>query len=276
MARVICDCYVKGEKHIWSNPDHNPDTEAFNRKIVAVNDMYGWLYAQGVLEKVSFVFKDYLNDCYFAFDAKDLESYREDMEQSGVPEAALAVEHIFDALYQPCRYSGAIDLSWTMMSYRDFDGTVSRSWECDLAKHLNSHAVLDVQDMKDNAGVREAVKLMFELSGFYPSDIPKVQADGMVISDQELVDALVENYKERWTPDTADSVTEEVLGVYGPEIARFVTEALEEEYKSWFEAADTVDALIENAEAEADAFYPELDDQCEKETDDKEDEFVPY
>ena len=265
MSRVICDCYIKGDKHLWSNPNNNPDTAAFNRKIVAVNNMYGWLYEQGILEKVSFVFKDYLSECSFAFDAKDLEPYRAKMVQNGVPDAALAVQHIFDEPYAPCRYSGAIDLSWTMMSYRDFDGTVSRSWECDLAKHLNSDAVLDVEDVKNTSGVREAVKLMFELSGFLPSDIAKVQADGMVISDQGLVDMLVEHYKERWTPDTTDGVFEEISGVYGPAIARFAAEALEAEYKSWFEAADTVDALIEDAQAEADPFYPELDGKYDRE-----------
>ncbi len=54
-TRVVVDVYEKKDKHIWGN---NPN-ESFNQKIMAVNDMYGWLYNKGVLKKVAFEFKDY-------------------------------------------------------------------------------------------------------------------------------------------------------------------------------------------------------------------------
>ena len=179
MERIICDSYSKGEKNLFKfNPD-SLDTQKFNQKIAAVNNMYGWLYDQGILQKVAFEIRDYSDVTYFAFDAKDLESYRDEMMQSGVQDADLAVAHIFDVDYQPCIYSGTIELSWTMRSYRDFDGTVGRSWECDLIRHLNSSAVLDVEAVKNEKGIKEAVKLMFELSGFEPSDLVKEDLAGL-------------------------------------------------------------------------------------------------
>lgn len=190
MERIIADTYVKGEMKLWDlEPDH-PNNQRFNRKITAVNNMYGWLYEQGILEKVAFEFKDY-NDCtYFAFDAKELERYRGEMEACGLEDAALAASHIFDIEYTPCEYSGAIELTWTMFSYRDFDGTVGRSWECDLCKHLNACAVLDVADVKVELGVKEAVRKAFELSGFEPSHCFRVRALGE--DDREQVELLDE------------------------------------------------------------------------------------
>lgn len=171
MERIICDNYQKNGKHLFGE---DPTTE-FNQKIVAINNMYGWLYEKGILEKRSFEFKDYSDITYFALDAQDLLPYRSAMEASGVEGAELATRHIFDVEYSPCLYSGAIELAWTMFSYRDFDGTVSRSWENELCRHMNSSAVLDVRKMKDERGVKEAVKLSFELSGFEKTDMIDVR-----------------------------------------------------------------------------------------------------
>lgn len=157
MERIIVDTYSKQEKQTWGN-DLN---DAFNRKILAVNDMYGWLYDQGILEKVAFQFKDYEDATHFALDAKDLAPYREQMKISGLPEARLAVHHIFDENYSPCVYSGAIELGWTMMCYRGVDGCVGRSWECDLIKSLNTDGIYEVAKVKDDQGVRAAVTTLF-------------------------------------------------------------------------------------------------------------------
>ena len=165
--RIICDSYEKGSKHIFGNDSGTP----FNQKIVAVNNMYGWLYGKGILKEVSFELRDYSDITYFALDVADLEKYREAMKNSGVDGADLAIHHIFDEKYSPCHYSGAIELGWTMMSYRDFGGTVSRDWECELSRHLDSCTVLDVRKIKEEKGVKEAVKAMFEFSGFEPSDL---------------------------------------------------------------------------------------------------------
>jgi GNAT superfamily N-acetyltransferase len=186
MERIICDSYQKGDKHLF---DDDPNTE-FNQKIMAVNNMYGWLYEKGILRKVSFEFKDYSDITFFAFDAKELLPYRKAMEASGIDGAKLATEHIFDAEYSLCKYSGAIELSWTMFTYRDFGGTISRSWETDLCRHLNSPAVLDIRKAREQQGIKEAVKLSFELSGFEKSDLITVRA--LIEDDCSEVEVLDE------------------------------------------------------------------------------------
>lgn len=183
MERIICDSYVKGEKRTWDLDKDNPKNQEFNRKILAVNNMFGWLYQNGILQDVSFQIKDYSDITYFAFDAKDLEAHRDAMAASGIPDSDLALRHIFDEPYTPCLYSGAIELTWTMMGYRDFDGSVSRSWECDLVKHLSADAVLDVEQIKDKKGVKEAIRAAFAYSDFEPSDITK---DGAILTVMPL------------------------------------------------------------------------------------------
>lgn len=157
MARIISDMYVKEDKHIWGN-DPN---EEFNKRILAVNEMYGWLYEKGILEKVSFEFRDYEDAAYFALDAKDLMPLRRQMEASGCQNASLATRHIFDESYTPCTYSGAIELGWTMMSYRDVDGCVGRSWECGLVKNLDSEGIYEVARVRDESGVKAAVSALY-------------------------------------------------------------------------------------------------------------------
>lgn len=158
MERIISDTYVKGKKYIFGD---DPNTE-FNKKIVAVNNMYSWLYEQGILEKAAFVYKDYSDVTYFAVDAKDLEPYRKEMEASNIDGAALAVPHIFDVYYTPCEYSGAIQLGWMMKTYRSVDGCVGSSWECDLIKNLNVDGIYKIYDIQREKGTKEAVKALFD------------------------------------------------------------------------------------------------------------------
>ncbi len=157
MTRIICDTFVKNNKQIWGN---DPNSE-FNRKILAVNAMYKWLYEKGYLEKVSFMYKDYSEVTHFALNARDLEPYRKEMEASDVKDTALAVRHIFDEPYSPCVYSGAIELGWTMNSYRSVDGMVGRSWECGLVKSLNTEGIYKVSRVRDEQGVKAAVEELF-------------------------------------------------------------------------------------------------------------------
>lgn len=168
MARIISDTYIKGEKRIWDLDMDNPKNQEFNRKIIAVNEMYGWLYEKGILRQASFEFKDYSDVSFFALDVKDLEPYRSVMEQCGLKDAALAVHHIFDKEYTPCLYSGAIQLGWTMSTYRDVDGCIGRSWETDLIQHLNVGPIYDVLALQKEKGVKAAVSKAFELSEFEP------------------------------------------------------------------------------------------------------------
>jgi len=165
MARVISDTYIKHNKKIWGD---EPNTE-FNQKILAVNNMYGWLYQQGILEKVSFEFKDYAENTYFALDVKELEPYRNEMESCGLEGSALAVYHIFDKDYTPCVYSGAIELGWTMASYRNVDGCVGRSWECGLIKMLNTDGIYAVAKVRDEQGIKAAMHTLFSQFDWKPT-----------------------------------------------------------------------------------------------------------
>ena len=157
MKRIICDSYYKKEKHLWSIEPENPNNQQFNRRILAVNHLYEWLYNNGVLEKVSFWFRDYEDKVYFALDVEALLPYHKNMEHSKVTDAALAVHHIFDEKHRPCRYSGAIQLGWIMATYRDNGGCIGSSWECDLVKMLQTRTVQKVLDIQNKHGVKEAV-----------------------------------------------------------------------------------------------------------------------
>lgn len=157
MKRIICDSYYKKEKHLWSIEPENPNNQQFNRRILAVNHLYGWLYNNGILEKVSFWFRDYEDKVYFALDVDELLPYRKNMEHSKVTDAALAVHHIFDEEYRPCMYSGAIQLGWTMTTYRDNGGCIGSSCECDLVKMLQTRTVQKVLDIQKKHGIKEAV-----------------------------------------------------------------------------------------------------------------------
>lgn len=157
MPRIISDVYIKENKNIWGKDP----TEEFNQRILAVNNMYGWLYEKGILEKVSFEFKDYEDAAYFAVNAKDLVPYRKEMEAAEIESAALAVKHIFDVPYSPCHYSGAIELGWTMSSYRDVDGSVGRSWECGLVKSLDTDGIYEIAKVRDEQGVKAAVRALY-------------------------------------------------------------------------------------------------------------------
>lgn len=173
MPRVICDTYVKGEKHIWTADKDDWSNREFNRKILAVNDMYGWLYETGILRETAFEIKDYSDVTIFAMDVKDLEPYREKMAASGLKDVDVALRHIFDEYYTPCEYSGAIELGWTMMGYRDVDGCVGRSWECGLLKGLDARAAHDVLRVLEDKGVKDAVSAAFEFAKFLPSDLTR-------------------------------------------------------------------------------------------------------
>lgn len=181
MERIICDSYIKGQKEIWGE-DRNAE---FNRKILAVNEMYGWLYEKGILEKVSFEFKDYSFGTCFALDVKDLLPYREQMEKSGLDGSELAVQHIFDVEYTPCMYSGAIELGWTMASYREVDGCVGRSWECGLVQAMNVEQIYQVLAVQEEKGVKEAVKRVFEIYPWKETDLDKKQGLDQVIADAD-------------------------------------------------------------------------------------------
>lgn len=157
MSRIICDYFEKGEKSIWGDDLSSP----LNQKILAVKNMYAWLQDAGILQNVAFLRKESANAVCFALDAEDLRPYRQQMESSGVLGAQLATEHIFDREYTPCVYSGVIQLAWPMSSYRDVDGCVGRSWECELIKGLNTEGIYGVNKVLEEEGVKAAVHKLF-------------------------------------------------------------------------------------------------------------------
>ncbi len=157
MERVIADSYIKGRKQtIGKDPN-----SAFNQRVQALNRLYGFMYEKGILEKAAFMYQDCPDATYFALDVKRLEPYRKEMEGSGIEGAELASRHIFDEKYTPCTYSGAIQPGWLMMNYREIDGCVGKSWECDLVKWLNAQAVQEIYGVKEKQGVKAAVRKMF-------------------------------------------------------------------------------------------------------------------
>lgn len=173
MERIICDSFDKERAPVWKFDAESPKTKEFNRKIKAVNNMYDWLYEKGILEKISFEFKDYSDATYFSFDVKDLEPYRKDMENAGFEDTTLAVKHIFDIDYAPCIFTGAIELAWHMSTYRNIAGCVGSSRECSLVKQFNNKAASEVLSIKKDKGIKEAVKHAFVLAEFEPSDLVK-------------------------------------------------------------------------------------------------------
>lgn len=155
--RIICDIFEKGEKSLWDDDPNSP----INRKVLAIKNMYAWLYDAGILADISIVCKESPTAVCFALDTKDLQPYRQQMESSGVADALLAVEHIFDREYSPCVYSGVVQLAWPMSSYRNVDGCVGRSWECDLIKGLNTDAIYAVSKVREEQGIKAAVRKLF-------------------------------------------------------------------------------------------------------------------
>lgn len=157
--RIIHDVYQKNKVSQFGDDPSTP----FNTKVRAVNDMYGYLYNKGILKKESFVSKDYPDTFYFAVNTKALKPYREEMLNSGIENAELAVKHIFEEEYKPCVYCGAITLGWLMTTYRDTCGTVGRSWECYGCKVFETANVSKVAEVKRAKGVAEAVKYEWTL-----------------------------------------------------------------------------------------------------------------
>ena len=126
-----------------------------------VVDMYSWLLAQGILEKVCFAFRNYPNTTYFAFDAEELLPYRKQMEESGVKGAEETCCLIFDEQITPCMYTGAIQFHEPMLTYRDNCGCVGRSREITLVRHLGNEAANNVLDLNNKKGSKAAILHLF-------------------------------------------------------------------------------------------------------------------
>ena len=174
------------------NEDVNSE---FNTIVRAINDMYAFLYKQGVLKEKSFVSKDLEDAFYFAVDTSDLEFYREEMLNSGVENAELAVKHIFDENHTECFYCGAITLSWTMSTYRDNCGCVGRSWECCGCEGFHTRDVSKFNQIRKEKSIAEAVKYQWSLFKW-----KEYSEDGMELV-QDNVKVVFENLGEGYNGD---------------------------------------------------------------------------
>lgn len=99
---------------------------SFNKKVAAIKRMYTFLYEKDILKEVSFEYRDDGEEANFALYVKDLLPYKERMLNSGIEDAQLAADIIFDEKYTPCVYCGSVSLSWTMGTYRDNCGCTDR------------------------------------------------------------------------------------------------------------------------------------------------------
>lgn len=164
--RIICDVYIKhcSVKDMYGESEEDRQCEFF-----AVNDMYGWLYSQGILKEVCFEFKDYDEGTFFAMDAVELETYRAKMEAANTYNTELATRLIFEEKATPCTYSGAICLTWPMDTYRNVDGCVGRSWECALAQLQNVATISAIAEVQRKEGPKEAVRELFRRHCWKPA-----------------------------------------------------------------------------------------------------------
>lgn len=154
MERIISDFYIKIDTRKWDDPK-------VARRVTAINKLFGWLYDQRILHDVAFVIKDYEDICYFAFDVNDIAKYRKDMENSGIEDADVATSYIFDVEYTPCLFSGAIELTDSMQTFRSSNEVVSKSWECLLIRHMNSESANEILRVKKEQGVKAAILAMY-------------------------------------------------------------------------------------------------------------------
>lgn len=160
MSRIIVDAWHKQRE--FPTDDKDPNWAAFGRRAKASNEMFGWLYEQGILKEKSFEFRDYPTAAWFAVDTADLVEHRDAMLASGVENAELATRYIFDEQITPCMYSGVIQLTDPMNTYRDVDGCVGRSWECTMVQNLNVDVIDRIAEVQRTAGDKEAATKMFD------------------------------------------------------------------------------------------------------------------
>lgn len=158
--RIINDYYKKQDKLTF---DKKFMSEEFYDTRKSVREMYGYLDDKGILKNVSFEYYNDSSETVFAFDAGELEAYRAEMLKSGTYKAELAVKCIFDEEYSQCNYCGAIELSWTMRTYRDNCGCIGRSWECGMCQAFNMKTLVKINEIKETKGVKEAVSALWKL-----------------------------------------------------------------------------------------------------------------
>lgn len=161
-VRIINDEYVKGKVPSWGMDSENEKNQEFNKRVKAVHNMYEYLDDKGILKKVSFRYEGDAEGASFSFEADKLLPYKEEMLNSGVEDADIAVENIFYTEFSRCLFCGGIRLRWLMQTYRDTDGCVGRSWECWMCQHLESGDAHEVAEKRREKGSKAAIEYMWD------------------------------------------------------------------------------------------------------------------
>ena len=160
-TRMIVDYCIKdrSQKTFIGSP-----ADQINKEMTAANDMYIWLYKEGILKKIAFEWKDYPDQVYFAFDVADLIQYRILMQKAPIENAMLAIELIFDRDLKKCVCTGGIQLGWPMHTYRNNNGCISRTLETSLTQILDNDAAREVQKVLRDQGPKCAIQKAFALN----------------------------------------------------------------------------------------------------------------
>lgn len=78
-----------------------------------------------------------------------------------------------------------------MSTFRDFDGTVERSWESHLVQYLDSPTALDILSVREKEGVKRAMTAVYANVGFKPSDL---------LPEKEPLDSRIQAASARVAP----------------------------------------------------------------------------
>ena len=156
---IIVDYYNKNGAELYPT-----NYTGLNDRIQLMHDFYELMYKSGVLQKVSFEYREYDDVVFFAFNAKDLGAFID--ANADNPIVVAAASKIVYGGIAPCNMTGAIQPGAVMSTYRDNNGCVGRSHECTLVQKLDTYACGLIYDEKKNCGVIDAVKLAFSLYCF--------------------------------------------------------------------------------------------------------------
>lgn len=155
---IVVDYYNKNGAELYP-----ANYQGLNDRIQIMHDFYGWMYKSGILQKVSFEYREYDDVVFFAFDANKL---AEVVNANNHPPTTAVVFKIIFGGIAPCNMTGAIQPGAVMSTYRDNHGCVGRSHECTLVQKLDTYTCGLIYDEKKTCGVVDAVKLAFSLYCF--------------------------------------------------------------------------------------------------------------
>ena len=157
--KIIVDFYNKNGAELYPT-----NYQGLNDRIQLMHDFYEMMYKAGVLQKVSFEYREYNDVVFFAFNANDIAEFVNANLDN--PTVTAAVSKIIFGGIAPCNMTGAIQPGAVMSTYRDNNGCVGRSHECTLVQLLDTYACGLIHDEKKTCGVVDAVKLAFSLYCF--------------------------------------------------------------------------------------------------------------